>query len=155
MQDFICYSTLVHFPLSGTATDGVTAFNLTGRTIDRAYLVLGVASPPINPTNLQAHAVATAWNTNTVTGITDLSLYTNGGQLQGSPLYYGPYAFNVTTIVQNWANGSFGNNGILIEDAEYVFPLGDAIRTSWFWSTDTGHFNASPVNRPTLWVDYH
>jgi hypothetical protein len=42
---------------------------------------------------------------------------------------------------------------VLLEDAEYVFPYGDYIRTTFFFSTDA--FNADPNNRPTLWVDYH
>jgi titin len=152
MQDFMCYSAAIHFPLSGTNASGV-AFNLAGKTIDRAYFALNVSSVSINPTNLQVGAIASAWNTTTLTGNTSLNLYTTGGSLQGSPVAFGPYVFNVTSIVQAWVTGSFVNNGLLLEDAEYVFPYGDYIRTSFFFSTDT--FAGDQNKRPTLWVDYH
>lgn len=151
VQNFICYSSAIHFPLSGTAINGAS-FNLAGKTINEAVLVLSVADVPINPTNLYLHAIATPWNTNTLNGATFLDLYSDGGRLVGSPGLWGPYGIDVTTIVQNWANGTFQNNGVLLEDAEYVFPYNSLIRTSFFWSTDT--FNGSQDNRPTLWVDY-
>ena len=73
--------------------------------------------------------------------------------MQASPAIYGPYGFDVTGIVQNWASGSATNNGILLEDAEFVFPYADLIRTSWFFSTD--EFGGDAKNKPTLWVSYH
>lgn len=151
IQNFNCYSSAVHFPLSGTSTGG-SAFNLAGKTIDQAVLVLNVYSVPINPTNIQAHAISSTWNTGTLTGLTSLNLYSAGGRLVGSPGIYGAYGIDVTEIVQNWANGTFQNNGILLEDAEYVFPYDSLIRTSFFWSTDT--YNNNPNFKPTLWVEY-
>ena len=152
IQDFICYSSALHFPLSGTGVNGA-AFDLTGKTIDRAYMVLSAYDIPINPSNYQAAAISQSWSTGTLNGNTSLSLYSAGASAQGSPTAYGPYTFDVTTIAQNWANGSFQNNGILVEDAEYVFPYDSLIRTGFFFSTDA--FNNNAYNRPTLWVDYH
>jgi hypothetical protein len=152
IQDFICSSAAIHFPLKGTTTSNA-AFDLTGKTIDKATFVLSVASPPVDPTNYSVSAISSPWSTNTLSGNTSLMLYAGGSTEQGSPTSFGPYAFDVTAIVQSWANGSYQNDGLLVEDAEYVFPDGDFIRTSFFYSTDS--FNGYSQNRPTLWVDYH
>ena len=152
MQDFMCYSSALHFPLSGTAVGGAS-FNLAGKTIDRALLVLSTSAIPVNASNYQVSAIAQTWSTSTLNGNTSLQLYSAGSSLQGSPVAWGPYVFDVTTIVRNWVSGTFQNHGVLVEDAEYVFPYNDLIRTSFFWSTDA--FNGDPKNRPTLWVDYH
>lgn len=146
IQNFMCYTAAIHFQLSGTG------FDLTGKTIDEAYLVMGVSSPPINPTNINCTAIATPWSQSTLNGNQSLNLYGQGASVQGSPAIFGPYAFDVTTIVQNWASGSAANHGILLEDAEYVFPYDSLIRTSWFFSTD--EFGGDPKNKPTLWVSY-
>jgi hypothetical protein len=152
MQDFNCYSTAIHFPMSGNSTSA-GPFNLAGKTIDQAILVLSVSSPALNPTNLNVSAIATPWSTSTLNGNTSLNIYNQGGSVVGSPAFYGSFGIDVTAMVQNWASGAASNNGILIEDAEFVFPYNSYIRTTFFWSTD--NFNGSFDNKPTLWVDYH
>jgi hypothetical protein len=153
-QDFMCYSAAVHFPLSGTSSAG-TSFSLAGKTVDRAYLVLSTSSLPVDVTNYSASAIAQAWSTSTLNGNTSLSLYTDGASTQGSPTAWGPYVFDVTLIVRNWVSGTFQNNGILLEDAEFIFPNADLIRTSFFFSTDSYNGAGNEKNKPTLWVDYH
>ena len=152
IQDFACYSSAIHFPMSGLDTKSAS-FNLAGKTIDRAYFVVSVNSTPLSPTNLYVGAIGTGWNTNTLNGNQSLPYYNAGASIQGSPVSYGGYAFDVTTMVQQWANGGWVNNGILLDDAEFVFPYASIIRTSFFYSTDS--FNNNPLNKPTLWVDYH
>ena len=152
IQDFICYSSAIHFPMSGTTT-GLDSFSLAGKTIDQAVVVLSVSSVSLSPTNLSLYAIATPWSTGTLNGNTNLSVYNAGASIQGSPVGYGNYGIDVTTIVQNWANGSASNNGVLLDDAEYVFPYASIIRSSFFYSTDS--YNGSYDNKPTLWVNYH
>ena len=144
-QDFLCYSAAVHFPLTA----------LAGKTIDHALLVLSVSDIPVNPTNYSASAIATAWNHDTLSGNVSLSLWAGGASVQGSPLAFGPYVFDVTQIVRNWVSGSFQNYGILLEDANYVFPYADSIRTTFFFSVDSFNGVGAEKNKPTLWVDYH
>lgn len=151
MQNFICYSSAIHFPLSGLTTGG-QAFDLTGKTIDQAVLVLSVSSVSLSPTNLNLYAIATPWATSSLNGNTQLNVYNAGASINGSPLGYGNYGIDVTTITQNWANGSAANHGVYLEDAEFVFPYGNYIRSSFFWSTD--NYNGSFDNKPTLWVNY-
>ncbi len=152
MQNFNCYSAAIHFPLSGTTTSGA-AFNLAGRTIDRAILLLNTSSIAVHPTQLYVSAIATPWNTATLSGGTLLNLYSGGSSVNQAPGIFGPWAVDVTAIVQNWVNGSAQNHGLLVEDANFVFPYADLIRVSTFSSTDT--YANDMKNRPTLWIDSH
>jgi hypothetical protein len=148
----MCYSAAVHFPLSGTSTTGI-AFDLAGTTIDRALLALSVSGLSVPPSSLSLSAISTAWDTTTLSGDTPLGLHQGGASQQLRPTALGPYVFDVTSIVQAWADGTLENNGVLLEDTEVVFPSSDSIRTSLFYSTDS--FAGDPGKRPTLWVDYH
>jgi hypothetical protein len=150
IQNFNCYAAAIHFPLSGTTTTN-TSFNLTGRAIDRAVLVLSTSDVAINPTQLSVSAIATPWNTTTLNGATSLNLFAAGASNTPAPGIYGPWAVDVTTIVRNWVSGS-ANNGVLIEDANFVFPSASLIRTSFFNSTDS--FAGDARRRPTLWIDF-
>lgn len=144
IQNFICYSSAIHFPASAISA-------LNGKTITSAYLVLGVSDIPINPTNINVYGITSTWNTSTLNGYQSLSLSGTGASVAISPSSY-MYVRDVTGIVQGWANGTIPNNGIFLEDAEYVFPYDSLIRTSFFYSADD--YGGNVANKPTLWIDY-
>ena len=63
--------------------------------------------------------------------------YTASEILQGPPTFAGQvYRINVRTIVQNWANGTFGNNGFIFGSHDCTFPLATSFDTFAFYSRE-------------------
>jgi fibronectin type 3 domain-containing protein len=124
-------SSLDGFPGS-LAHAGLVKFDvstLQGRTIDAATLNLEVNVTPVGffPQNFDIGTVATSWNTSTVTWNQMMNfLFYNAGWRTNNPYPTFPgqtYSIDLTGIVQNWANGTFDNNGLGFLSSNYgVFP---------------------------------
>jgi hypothetical protein len=62
-----------------------------------------------------------------------------------------PFTLDVTTIVRNWANGSFANNGLLLWDTVASFPPYSVLRAVTF---DSAEWYASLGTRPQLVIRF-
>ena len=62
-----------------------------------------------------------------------------------------PVEQDVTTIVRNWANGVWANNGFNLRDGKWVFPSDTLYRDTQFESMDH-YFNLN--HRPKLIVEF-
>jgi hypothetical protein len=86
--------------------------------------------------------VASAWNTNTVTWDVVTGTVANpfnvylANQINNiaPPTFSGQQVnLNVLGIVQFWANGTFTNNGLILESSDYTFPNAISFDSFSFW----------------------
>jgi hypothetical protein len=103
---------------------------------------------------IRVNAFSTDWNPSTLTYNTWASLYayTSGKTRQAAPSdSVLPLEFDVTTIVRNWASGTFNNYGLRI----MVNPVcpGDtpSLGTTYFQSLET---HTSSTTRPHLTINF-
>jgi hypothetical protein len=105
----------------------------------------------LNATALTTRALAGPWTPATLSWNSLPTTYVAGEWMVPSPTVPGPVGWSVTTFVQNWADGTWANNGLLVEDFYGSFPYLSATRLTSFASldyyTDSGH-------RPVLAIDY-
>jgi hypothetical protein len=137
----------------GTCFGSAVKFDVTAlrnRQIEAAALWLWVYAPAPAPTAYNAQALAGAWGPS-LTWNTVPNVYTAGGWQVGARTTAGPLGWSVTEIVRNWASGAWPNNGVLLTDANAVFPNASPARASSFYSSD---YYAAPDRRPSLVVDY-
>jgi hypothetical protein len=143
------YTDVVNYCVANPAYAAVVKFNLStlaGKTIDSATLKLTATSVSVGyyPQNFKIYAVATSWNPSTVTWniAANFSVYTS--LTENYPTYAGEiYNINLQTIVQNWANGSYANNGLAFESTTYSLCPG------------VMSFDAYEFASPSLIVTYH
>jgi len=147
VQNFLCGRALVKFNLS----------TLSGKTIDSATLKLMASSVGVGTAPRQWHirAQATSWSTSTVTWniVNKSQYYTDSEIILYPPGFYGQsknFEINVTSIVQNWASGTWNNHGLLFDLHDYTFPLRTSFDNFEFYSLeDPGQ------DWPKLIVTYH
>jgi len=145
--EYVCGEALMRFNAQAT---------IAGRTIISAELRLYVDYLGADAgTSFRVAAVARTWNTTTVTSNSfhNGSEVYNAGQVLRAPPTTGavPFTIDVTTIVQNWANGSFTDNGLLLWDNVSTFPPVSVIRGVGFESADD---NSGATRRPQLVIRY-
>ena len=137
-SDILAFAGLVKFNVS----------TLAGKTIDSAILRLEVSSPGVGyyPKNFKIGAVATSWNSTTVTWniMSPFQYYTASWLTYSYPTYSGQvYNINLKATVQNWANGTYANNGLGFLSADYSNP------------GNVTSFDAYDFYVPTLTVTYY
>jgi hypothetical protein len=121
---------------------------LVGATIDEAHLGLEVQImwAGYAPKNFQVGAVKSSWTPGTVTWhlVTGFTYWDSSWLTYLYPTYVGEtYDINLGTIVQNWANGSWSNNGIQLQSVSYLENYNEnSLDAYTFWL-------------PTLTVTYH
>jgi hypothetical protein len=115
----LAYASLVLFDVS----------TLQGRSIDSATLELEALDVPVGyyPQRFDIGTVATSWNPSTVSwNIMANFFYYNAGWQRNFPypVFAGQtYSIDLAATVQNWANGTFANNGIAFLSSNYaIFP---------------------------------
>jgi len=128
---------------------------VAGHTVTKAVLRLYVDSVPtdfvVRP-ELRVGAFASAWDPSTLTWNiwADLPCHETGELRVPAPSSIGPMDFDVTTVVANWASGTWRNDGLKV----WVDKPGPGewgrIAGTWFRSLT---YNDSPTERPQLVVD--
>jgi len=145
IDDFFCSSTLLRFDAAQS--------QIAGRSIASAYLQV---QPYVLPgdwgTTYAANAIATSWNPATVTWNTAPNIFTSGEIYFSPPTTTAvPVTLDVTTFVQNWANGGWPNNGIMLWDLGHGFPAVTLIQFTGFYSLE--YYNVA-ANRPRLVITF-
>jgi hypothetical protein len=125
---------------------------IEGKTIQKAILKLYVKSIAADfNTKYMIRALAGGWNTNTLTYNNMPQRYTSPKVVKDLPVTTAvPWEVDITSIVQAWANGTFPNNGIIIEDNNISWPGYTAIRITEFYSTETAPNSNS---KPQLYLE--
>jgi titin len=149
MQHALCASSVFRFDVSA----------LAGKRIVAAALWLWAEVPPpppneqgtVNATALTTRALAGPWTPSTLSWNTLPPTYAAGEWMVASPTAPGPVGWSVTTAVQNWVDGTWANDGLLVEDFNVVFPYLSAIRVTSFASLE---YYSDPSHRPVLAIDY-
>lgn len=137
--------------------------SLAGRTIDSATLTLNVqyAGDAYNielPWHI--YALASAWSSsvtyNTVAAAS-FNFYTPNGLYLNPPTTY-INNYNIQPIVQNWANGTFVNEGLWLTPDVSLMPYmaGSTLKQAFaFYSTESAAAAGNPSWAPSLTVTYH
>jgi hypothetical protein len=119
VQTYVCGQGLVKFDTS----------TFTGKTIENATLKLVTKSCGVGSAPKQWHvqAMYTSWSPTTVTWnvIENSQFYSSSKIILYPPCYFGQttnFEINVTGIVQNWANGTWNNYGMIFGSEDYTFP---------------------------------
>jgi PKD repeat protein len=100
---------------------------ISGRDIETAVLRIYASSPPVaNNTRYWVAALAGAWNPNTLTYENTPNWYDGGGSWASPPVSTEQVVeYNITTIVRYWANGTYGNFGLILYDEAAFAPYPD------------------------------
>ncbi len=143
-DDWICAAIALKFDIQT---------QIAGRTIVNAKLRLYPYILPADwDTTYAASAFAGAWNTSIITWNNQPSHFQLGQSTVNPPTSTAvPLELDVKTIVQNWANGTWVNNGILIRDTTMIIPGYTALRSTSFYSMN---FYSTTAKRPELYLEY-
>lgn len=102
-------------------------------------------------TTYAVNAFAGAWSGSTITFANTPNYYTSGSSSARPPSSTVlPLEFDVKAIVQNWANGTWVNNGFLVRDTSTLFPGYTAYRATSFYSLEN---YLSTDTRPQLSIE--
>lgn len=128
--------------------------DLYGGTVHSATLRLYPAEIALQPVTIyEAYGISSSWNPATVTWTSFPGWYTfpydyvaAGGLVLGLPADW-----DVTGIVEKWADGSWTNNGFVLWDPNFTDPGITSWRATRFHSME--RFDV-PSHRPQLIIDY-
>ncbi|RKG98291.1 DNRLRE domain-containing protein [Corallococcus sp. CA053C] len=90
---------------------------LSGRNVLVAALVMypcALAPHPVSDARYLVRALAGSWSPSTVTFNTLPQVYTAGSWWLPAPTAGGAQAWDVTTVVKNWASGTWPSNGLYV-----------------------------------------
>jgi titin len=129
--------------------------DIAGKTITRAVLKL---HPNIAPTDRPAiynvNAIYASWNPSTVTWNDTVSNFfytTPVSTANSSGRTDLALEWDVTAIVENWANGTWTNNGLLVWEPDNICPSQVTERATQFMSLE---FNAGSWSQPKLYIEW-
>jgi len=144
LSDFVCASSALLFDVQS---------QISGKTIVSAKLRLYPYILPADVnTTYAVSAFAASWSATAITFANQPQYYISGTVNVSPPVTTAiPLEFDIKTIVQNWANGTWANNGLLLRDANGVAPGYTAYRATSYYSTDN-YVTAS--KRPQLEIQY-
>lgn len=141
---YIGYASLLKFDVQS---------QIAGKTILEARLVLYQYALPGDPIGtFRLAAVLSSWNPSSITWNIwqGMSYYLAGTtDFAALPTTAVPLEFDVTQIVQNWANGTFANNGFQIWDPAVTAPGYESYQTVGIESREV-YNNLS--RRPALYI---
>jgi hypothetical protein len=130
---------------------------LAGRSIARATLRLHVyilrGDFSITP-RIRLNALSTDWNPNTITwNIWQTMHHYLAGEVTLNAPSSGalPVDFDVTTIVRNWASGTFNNYGLQLFPEGHLYPWYSSLQATHFQSLET--YNSLSM-RPQLIIEF-
>jgi hypothetical protein len=141
-DSWTCYSTALRFALPDA---------VVGRPIEEATLRLqGYAGAEDFLTQYRVAAFASSWSASTIT-FANQPQHWNAAQTYLYPPTLNPIEIDVTGIVANWADGTWANHGLLLEDSSFVFPNYTANRVTFLYSMD---YYDLASHRPQLVIRY-
>jgi hypothetical protein len=122
-QNFVCGRSAFDFYLA----------ELVGKTILSATLTLEADMVPLDTSRqYRLRPISSAWHPSTLTWNTSLNVYVSEIVFD-PPLYVGQeLVFDVTTTVQNWADGSLNSYGFLLDMPNLNFPYDTRYQVSQF-----------------------
>jgi len=145
------------YSAAGSAIKFNVQSQISGRTIAKATLRLYVYALrgdfSVTP-QIRVNAFAADWNPSTLTWNTWLPLtyHTAGQALKNAPSGSAlPLDFDVTTIVQNWASGTWGNYGFKLYPTNHSYPGDTSLQTTYFQSLE---YYYQGDQRPQLLVEF-
>jgi hypothetical protein len=143
---------------------------ITGKTVNKALLRLfpntiagNISTYPFFTDNVLG--ISTDWNPNTITwkwantintitGLTNLQLWERPEISVLVPTStVDPMEFDVTDIVQHWANGTWANYGIFISNGT-VIPWASSTGGSMVTMFDSLETASTPSRRPKIYLEY-
>jgi hypothetical protein len=148
------------WPLTGQSYIGwgsAIKFNVDaligGKTIIKATLKLWPYLLPTDwDTQYAVNAIAGYWNPATITWNSPTSYFLGGEARVNPPVTTAiPMEFDVTTIVQNWADGSWTNYGFMLRDTTLWHPGYNAWRATGIESLEYYFYSD---HRPQLYLEY-
>ncbi len=130
---------------------------IAGRDIARATLRLYVhtlradlSAAPL----VRVSAFASIWNPMTLTwnAWRTMQVHAAGTSSRAAPSSLSlPFDLDVTTIVRNWASGSWVNQGLQVDFLNHVYPGSTSLQKTRFQSLEV---NVDPSRRPQLIVEF-
>jgi uncharacterized repeat protein (TIGR02543 family) len=130
---------------------------IAGRSIARATLRLYVhtlrGDLAVTP-QIRVSALASLWNPSTLTwnAWKTLLVQTAGASTRDAPSGTGvPVDFDVTTIVRNWASGTWNEYGLQVEPLNHSYPGSTSLQTTRFQSLERSD---DPAKRPRLIIEF-
>jgi hypothetical protein len=132
---------------------------ISGRSIKSATLRLYVYSLrgdfSLTP-KIRVNAFAGNWSPSTLTynSWSTMSIYTPTGQVEiNAPSSSSiPLDFDVTTIVKNWASGSWTNYGFSLSPQNHYYPNYSSLQTTYFQSLEKYY---SSNQRPQIIIQFN
>ena len=121
--------------------------SLSGATVNTAYLDLWIDTVNSTDYDFGVYRVTASWEESSVTWQNQPAHHaTPYDKIQVSGAAGGPYTWDVKTLVQEWAGGTYPHYGLMLKRVDMQYP------TNWpyFCSSD----NANASYRPRLRVDY-
>ena len=140
IQDYVCAASLLYFDIDSL---------IDGKNIIAARLLL---QPYILPADLndtyKIRAVAQNWSPATVTYTNQPNVFVDPAIVINPPTTAAvPMEFDVTEIIQNWADGTYPNFGLHVSNTNFSFPFDSVLRATAVQSLEV--FSQSNL-RPTL-----
>ena len=142
VSSFLCYQSALMFTVQS---------QIAGRSIQSAVLRLWPSSLAADvQTTYAVNAYAGPWNPATITLANQPAQFQSGQSNRQPPITTAlPLEFDVTTIVRNWAAGTWATNGVLLHDLSGTFPSISLVQVTEFYSLET--FSDSS-KRPQLYI---
>jgi hypothetical protein len=137
--------------------------SISGKTINMATLKLyPFIAPTAGPASYSVNAIGADWNPTTITWSSSLALngfyWVEDGATTHAILNNttNPLTWDLTAIVQNWADGTWTNYGLVVSDL-YNPPYNDCpdnaeFRGIAFWSSEYYDFT---FDRPKLFIEWN
>ena len=121
--------------------------SISGATINSAKLDLWIALPNSTNYNFGVYRVTASWVESSVTWTAQPAHNATAyDAIRISGAVGGPYTWDVKNLVQEWASGTYTNNGLMVKRVDMNSP------TNWPYFTSSDHSVAT--TRPKLTVDY-
>lgn len=142
-SDYVCRSAVLEF---ADLRERIADATITSATLKLYPEVL----PADYQTTYVVNAVAEPWDSNTLTWENQPQVFTGVMNEQSPPTSVTlPLEFDVTAIVQNWADGSWPDHGLLVWDSALNrgFPTLSVVRSTYFEHLE-GY--STPGRRPQL-----
>jgi hypothetical protein len=143
ITDWVCSDIALQF-------NGLQA-QIAGRPIASAVLRLYPSDLAADfNTTYRVDAFTASWSPSSITWNNGPNYYLSYEASHAPPTTYDPLDFAITGIVQQWANGSWGNYGLLVR-SDFLIPSLSLIQYTDFESSD---YYSSPERRPQITVTF-
>lgn len=133
--------------------------DISGKTINNAvFRLYPYVIPNDFETEYALNAIYGEWDSNYLTWDNKPLIYLANEVRVTPPVTTAlPMEFDVTAIVQNWADGSWENNGFILHDTKWVFPVNEYgdYYTAWrSTGIESMEYWFGYERRPQLYIEY-